>query len=169
MTAAGGSNNLPNIDGIDQWNSLVNNKPSARSEMLYNIDPGNDFSGSWVNGGIRVNDMKLLYGNPGKPDGWISPASVVEVIDENEGDEKDVFGSYDCIGLHVQLFNLTADPYERRCIAAEHPAIVEELTRKLKAYGATMIPPDHGPETKFGNPNNHGGVYGPGWCTAQPE
>ena len=171
MTAAGGSKILPKIDGIDQWKSLVNNKPSARSEILYNIDPGCDLTRSWVNGGIRMHDMKLLLGNPGKPDGWIPPPSVVEVVNENEEIEalNNLFASYDCSVPHVQLYNLTADPYEKINIAAQHPKIVQELTQKLQAYGATMIPPDNAPEIEDGNPNKHGGVYGPGWCTAQPS
>lgn len=163
---------LPKIDGIDQWKALVNNKTSARSEMLYNIDPGSDLTGPWVNGGIRVNEMKLLLGNPGKPDGWIPPPSVVEIMNENQEIEalKGLFSPTVCDEMNVQLFNLTADPYEKANLASLFPKIVEDLTLKLKDYGASMIPPDNAPEVEEGNPNQHGGgIYGPGWCTAQPN
>ena len=40
MAGANSSDILPNIDGIDQWQSLKQNStPSPRSELLYNIDP----------------------------------------------------------------------------------------------------------------------------------
>ena len=40
LAGANSSDILPNIDGIDQWQSLKQNStPSPRSELLYNIDP----------------------------------------------------------------------------------------------------------------------------------
>ena len=40
MAGANSSEILPNIDGIDQWQSLKQNSThSPRSELLYNIDP----------------------------------------------------------------------------------------------------------------------------------
>ena len=172
--ANGSSKNLPKIDGIDQWQALVVNKSSARSEMLYNIDPGNAFPGSfgpWVNGGIRVNEMKLMVGNPGMPDGRIPPSEVIYVYQTNREIRalNRLFASEDLGWNSVLLFNLTADPFEKTNVAAQHPKIVEELAQKLKDYEKTMIPPDNTPEIKAGNPNLHGGVYGPGWCTAQPN
>lgn len=40
-SAAGGRDlsRLGPIDGLDQWGSLANQRPSAREEMLYNIFP----------------------------------------------------------------------------------------------------------------------------------
>ena len=43
--AAGGDADLlmkSGIDGIDQWESLLQGTPSKRTEMLYNINPKND-------------------------------------------------------------------------------------------------------------------------------
>ena len=40
LAGANSSDILPNIDGIDQWQSLKQNSAtSPRSELLYNIDP----------------------------------------------------------------------------------------------------------------------------------
>ena len=44
MAGAKTSSILSNIDGIDQWKSLKQNVSSARTEMLYNIDPKPDSS-----------------------------------------------------------------------------------------------------------------------------
>ena len=41
ITAAGGNSSdiSGNIDGMDQWQSLVHDGPFLRNEVLYNIDP----------------------------------------------------------------------------------------------------------------------------------
>ncbi len=64
-SAAGGdASNLGEIDGVDQWPSMSTEGPSARSEMLYNIDTtANDASA------IRIDDMKLVAGDVGD-DSW---------------------------------------------------------------------------------------------------
>ena len=71
-SAAGGDvGSLHKIDGIDQWESLVNNLPSVRKEFLINIDP--------IQGGaaLRMGEYKLIY----KPtpfgshwDNWFGPS-----------------------------------------------------------------------------------------------
>ena len=64
--------------------------------MLYNIDPGCPYDyfeksskkfenhTTFKNAGIRFNEMKLLLGNPGKPDGWIPPPPEVVDLPEPE-------------------------------------------------------------------------------------
>ena len=40
INAATGENiNLPNIDGVNQWDSIRNNLKSKRDSFIYNIDP----------------------------------------------------------------------------------------------------------------------------------
>ncbi|CAH1102412.1 unnamed protein product [Psylliodes chrysocephalus] len=50
---------IPNIDGLDMWESISEDKESPRTEMLYNID---DIA-SW--GAIRQGDWKYIYGSTG--------------------------------------------------------------------------------------------------------
>ena len=62
--------------------------------MIGPLDPGcpydfeksskkfeNNDTKNFKNAGIRFHEMKLLLGNPGKPDGWIPPAEVVDLPD----------------------------------------------------------------------------------------
>ena len=51
------------IDGIDQWDALVLQEPSRRTEMLYNSNPTGTQSPS--GSAIRFGDMKLIIGDPG--------------------------------------------------------------------------------------------------------
>ena len=46
---------LKGIDGIDQWNTLISDEPSKRTEFLYNVDPlfDDDQRKSKGNAGIR--------------------------------------------------------------------------------------------------------------------
>ena len=49
VSAAGGSLDRlikKTIDGIDHWLALKKNKTSPRTEMLYNIDPGQEHTTS---------------------------------------------------------------------------------------------------------------------------
>ncbi len=122
--------------------------------------------------------MKIILGDPGKPDGWIPPPKVLNVPAQeiqdlfkpnSDGNSQGYdFAAY-CNKLQVRLFNLTADPFEENNIAAENPEIVMKLTRRLQDYHRTMIPPDITAEIKEGNPNLHGGFYGPGWCQSEPR
>lgn len=49
---------LGEIDGIDMWDSLVDNKESPRTEFVYNIDDIGD-----VYAAIRHGDWKYITGN----------------------------------------------------------------------------------------------------------
>nr|ATE50179.1 arylsulfatase 4 [Psylliodes chrysocephala] len=51
---------IPNIDGLDMWESISEDKESPRTEMLYNIDD----TARW--GAIRQGDWKYIYGSTGK-------------------------------------------------------------------------------------------------------
>lgn len=69
--AGGNVEDLGKIDGVSQFKSLVQFEEGKlnqfpRNNFLYNIDPHDD-----KNAGLRIGDMKLLVGNPGKPSGRI--------------------------------------------------------------------------------------------------
>lgn len=68
--AAGGNPKvMKNLDGVDSWESLSNNRKGRRMEVLHNIDPkGQGHSG------LRVGDYKILVGDVGMAwDGWYPP------------------------------------------------------------------------------------------------
>ena len=53
----GNMNDLAGIDGIDMWDSLINDLPSPRHELLHNIDDEIPYAA------LRYGDYKLVQGN----------------------------------------------------------------------------------------------------------
>jgi len=164
--AAGGDpSKLGGLDGFDQWDTLTKGKASARVEMLYNIDPLPDMSNG-PGGAIRVGPFKLIRGDPGRPDGWIHPDLVVNEVEgvPVEYQQAEVQGNHS--SDQVLLFHLDEDPYEKKNLASEFPAITQYLGRLLNQYQAGMVAPDIAPRLDEGNPFNFRGVWSPGWCNA---
>jgi len=151
-------------DGVNQWNVFIENEPSRRSELLYNIDG---------NGAIRVGDLKLIRGNPGGKDGHYPPANLsisdeaLQGFDDTKNNHN--VSNYIINGQPIYLFNLAEDPYEYNNTAQEFPDIVEEMMNRLEAYEATMIPPHIADLVEEGNPSHFGGVWSPGWCESEPQ
>ena len=58
---------FPKLDGISAWPSLLKDAPSARTEMLLNLQGGNDgYKGEtkvWGQGAYRMGKYKLLKGH----------------------------------------------------------------------------------------------------------
>ena len=78
------------------------------------------FSDDFYNAGIRHKEMKLLLGNPGKPDGWTPPPEVMEISkdDSKIHEFTELFRMSDvstCEAKPVRLYNLTHDPFEKGC------------------------------------------------------
>ena len=64
------------------------------------------------------------------------------------------------------LFHLEDDPYEKRNLVLELPAITQYLVTLLDRYQAGMVEPDITDLVPDGNPTNFGGVWSSGWCNA---
>ena len=78
----------------------------------------------------RVGPFKLIRGDPGKPDGWIQPDKVVD----EEGCHQEDIQSNNTVYEQVLLFHLGEDPYEKKNLAEEFPAITQYLARLLDKY-----------------------------------
>ena len=61
MRAAGFTGNISGIDGVDNWNAIVNKGNSSREEFVYNIDDVKNTSA------IRYGKYKLVNNKAGKP------------------------------------------------------------------------------------------------------
>ena len=65
----------------------------------------------FIHAGIRVNEMKLLLGNPGIPDAAITPDRVLEIdqdfMDFQLNDMLKLFATNEVLCPLVRLYNLT--------------------------------------------------------------
>ena len=88
---------------------------------------------------FRVGPFKLIRGDPGRPDGWIHPDKVVneeeEVLVEHQQERVQSNNSSD----QVLLFHLDDDPYEKKNLATEYPAITQYMGRLLDQYQVRTI------------------------------
>ena len=148
VTAAGGDSSLlAGLDGVDQWAGLTGGSSDpARVEMLYNIDPVHgdrnlNGPGGAIRWGLalsgrkpiqlshrvlfRLGPFKLIRGDPGRPDGWIRPDSVLDVEEAGAAPPGAAWRN------QLLLFHLEDDPTERRNLVAEYPAITRYLTSLL--------------------------------------
>ncbi|XP_048582679.1 arylsulfatase B [Nematostella vectensis] len=131
----------PDIDGVDQWPTLSEGKPSKREEILHNIDiPANQeeermaprgfnyYSGA----ALRRGHMKLVYkmGDAGwyqlPENGHRGP-----VVEEMVKDRLPI--------VELALYNITADPEERNDLSKLNPDIVDSLWRRLQELNATSL------------------------------
>ncbi len=165
----------PDLDGLDQWQSLSAGLPSPREELLYNIRPAHWEDAHRYGAALRVGDLKLIRGYAGRPDGWIPPKNVLgldveqadkaqEIIDVKEENELDCQGR-----LQLRLFDLSSDPTERVDLAAERPEDVARLLTRLSELEGTMVEADVAHQEERFNPEYSGGVYRTGWCRAEPK
>lgn len=173
VTVGGGdAGALKGIDGIDQWEALMMNKPSPRKQMLYNIDPNKD-GGNGPAGAIRQGPYKLIRGDPGRPDGWIPPPAVVDIDNEEYFEQlQDIFKNEHCSTNEKQqhlLFNLEDDPFEKYDLSKKYPEIVKKLKIALDEYEHGMIPPDVTDLVPEGNPANFNKAWSTGWCSSRPN
>ncbi|KAG8592980.1 hypothetical protein GDO81_000684 [Engystomops pustulosus] len=156
------------LDGYDIWETVSEGKRSPRIEILHNIDPmyTKARNGSWAAGfgiwntaiqsAIRVNQWKLLTGNPGNGD-WVPPQSFSNGGLSRWHNERVSLTN----GKSLWLFNITADPYERIDLSERYPDVVKQLLRRLAQFNKSAVPVRYPPKDPRSNPKLNGGVWGP--------
>ena len=86
----------------------------------------------------RVGPFKLIRGDPGRPDGWIQPDSVVDeeedVLNLNKKEVASVHKSEELL-----LFHLDEDPYEKINLATKFPAVTKYLSKLLDKYEVIFL------------------------------
>ncbi|KAK7098486.1 arylsulfatase J-like [Littorina saxatilis] len=140
------------IDGVSQWESIVNETDSPRTEFVYNIDDIDN------NAAIRMGDWKLIQGNPGSMNGWY-PASGDGMETEQADNSTEYLHSDDLL-----LFNVKDDPEEREDVKKAHPFVLRRLMKRLEEWKKGMVPANIPREDPASNPMNFDGVWSPGWC-----
>jgi arylsulfatase A-like enzyme len=145
------------LDGVDHWQSLINNGSSPRTSVILDIEKPQIIQrwGDVGAGVVRKGDYKLHIGDTGqlvRPGDW-SPPDGYDNITETEPTpfctREDLNTSNNC--APYQLFDVIHDPSERHdlygqpgyeTIIAELKAMYEE-ERKVAKYPCTRGPTGH--------------------------
>ena len=167
--AAASPASLAQLDGHALLDAIRFNRTSPRTELLHNIDTfGGAGPHGFGNAAMRVGDLKLIVGTPGKGDHFVPPGCAPEVCvppvpPAGRGcapDAKDT---------SLWLFDLAADPYELCNLAAARPADVAALLARLQFYNDSAVPTLYPPDDPASNPANRSGVEQGSWGPWRPD
>ncbi|MBL9203087.1 MAG: arylsulfatase [Opitutaceae bacterium] len=118
------------LDGRDAWPAIAHGAPSPHQDILHNITP--------AGGAIRVGDWKLVVGGQySETDG----PEAAETAKKKKAGKKNSGGPGDAI----ELFNLAADPYEKKNLATAEPERVKAMRARLDAYAKAAVPAKQAP------------------------
>ena len=124
------------LDGYDIWRAITEPAtPSPRLEILHNINPACGMGFVNPNAGIRVGDWKLLVD--------CFNTSTLAPSKQRFPCHIPVIPCSGAKGDGIMLYNIAEDPEERSDLAAQQPAKVEELLRRMAFYGnsSDQVPP----------------------------
>lgn len=182
--AAGGNlADLIDQDGVNMWESLSQDIPSPRKEILHNIDDVRHIAA------LRYGDYKLKIGHTygGSWDGWYDLPQVTrrdnpaprhlfrshlhdilpnatkppnwEAVVVKCG-PKPANASTNCKPTKAPcLYNIREDPCEYNNIADSHPEMLKFLLQRLAFYNATQVPPANKPADPKANPKYYGYIW----------
>ena len=159
LAGAAGSADDDLLDGVNQWRMLTAGEPSARTEIVYNIDE------TVPNAALRIGDLKLLWGNNSFHSDWYPVLGMnSDAVDPVQGGARKPMLS-SLLGFSdypVYLYNLTADPTEREDLSAQMPEEVQEMQERLMELLEGLVPADLPDPDPRGDPVD--GVWTTGWC-----
>ncbi|XP_046566778.1 arylsulfatase B-like [Haliotis rubra] len=147
---AGGENTDPNMDGVSQYDMLINGGPSKRNEFVYNIYDDREAAA------IRYGDLKLMQGSPGDHNGW-APLPHLGIGEGVYEADNQTFPPF-------MLYNITADPTEHFDLSAKYPDLLDMMKKRLENWKKSRVPAQDPSPVPRANPKYYGGVWSPGWC-----
>jgi arylsulfatase A-like enzyme len=106
------------VDGRDVWATIAAGQASPHAEILINAAP--------LSGALRAGNWKLVLNGNGHE---------TEVTLRENGREALPAPA------KIELFDLAADPGERRNVAEAHPGKVQELRARYQALADQAVPP----------------------------
>ncbi|XP_068987005.1 arylsulfatase I-like isoform X1 [Bombus flavifrons] len=153
-----------NLDGVDQWATIVSEKKTRRKNVLLNIDEKHALSGALMGRYKLINGANLTYGDyygdSGTSESYpeynvsnvlhsAAGSALASVSNATFNSERiielrraatvvcDNFTSYPRC-LDRCLFDVYNDPCETTDVSREHPEVVDELNRFIAGYTAVL-------------------------------
>ncbi|KAF5291764.1 hypothetical protein FQA39_LY14252 [Lamprigera yunnana] len=183
IKVAGGDTDF-NIDGINQWDTLINNAPNTRKEILLNIDEVENFSGIIGEGGFKLlNGSATLnfglggfYGDDGR--NISNPKYDIERVlhsitnkalgrsltkgkilklreSATIGNCRRNYNGHTCNKGEMCLFDIVNDPCEATNVMHKYPEIVRNLEKRLSYFWDQLVPQKNRPVDPMSNPKFH--------------
>ncbi|XP_065843285.1 arylsulfatase J-like [Oscarella lobularis] len=150
LSLAGVNVDDTDLDGMNVWDAISNNKSSPRQSFVYNLL----LIDETLSGGIRFNNWKLLVNPRSRRSEWYNPAnaSFPELFRKPLSD--------------TLLFDLDADPTEHHNLASTKTDVLAMMMSRLNEAIENYVPDliKQNPETAKSNPANFGDAWSPGWC-----
>lgn len=157
-----GQNDVPGLDGFNQWEAISGDLESPRKIMIYNIDDvfvpsilTSEFHYQKFQIGLRNYRFKLIWGQSSMLHRGYRPPQY------SNGGVKTEFQT-------LQLFDLKMDPGEKRNIAFHRKHILQKFQRLALKYYGDIVPPrfdvSQSPIKVLDKSATSGGVTG--WCRA---
>ncbi|KAL9983621.1 hypothetical protein ACROYT_G005820 [Oculina patagonica] len=157
-------------DGKNVWETISNDAPSPRDEVLHNIDPRRHFAA------IRKGNFKLVIGMDdtyqlgwharyptNSPPPWSEnptlPGAEIKCGPWTKGE-----GMCDSKNHQACLFDLANDPCEYKDVSAQYPHVVQELRQRLVYYHSTALPVVYPMIDPKADPKRFNSFWGP-WKT----
>jgi arylsulfatase B/arylsulfatase I/J len=149
-------NETKGLDGFNMWQTITENAPSNRSEILLQLNPPSytnprqPFVGQAA---LRSGDWKLIMGKPDCadsakcPTGWVHMDGSIDPPPDNPS--------------QIWLFNVTADPNEKNNMAGTFQDIVALMQKRIEAFNSTHVAQLNPPFDPKSDPKNFGGVWTP--------
>ncbi|XP_050598217.1 arylsulfatase B-like isoform X1 [Bombus affinis] len=176
-----------NLDGVDQWATIVSEENTKRKNILLNIDEKEDLSGALMGRYKLINGAKLqygdYYGDSGMSESYpeynvsnvlhsaagFALASVSNVTLNSERIIElrraamvvcDNFTSYPKC-LDRCLFDVYNDPCETTDVSREHPEVVDEINRFIAEYFTVLMTQTPTKTDPRSYPENFNGTWMP--------
>ncbi|TKS79389.1 Arylsulfatase I [Collichthys lucidus] len=141
--------------------------PTSHPQDLW-LQPSQPVWDTSIQAAIRVGDWKLLTGDPGHGD-WVPP-QVLPTFPGSWWSLERSITSFHKPSTHknIWLFNITADPCERRDLSDQRPDVVQRLLARLVHYNQTAVQVYFPPDDPRANPDQHGGAWVP-WVDEEED
>ena len=156
LAMSGYSTSLADIDGYDQWLSLVGGRPGPRTELVYNINTALRFTAA-----IRAGKWKIIWGYPEGLRSHVprkeTRAAFAQTLRQARSSDL------------LYLFNLETDPNETVNLAGDNKKVMKILMKKVRRImkSGKVVKPDTPFLRERSNPKYYGGIVSPGWCKAK--